>query len=124
MSLVDLRGQVVLLDFWASWCGPCRVSFPWMREFYQKYHDKGVEILGISVDDDKNAWEKALEAEKLPWLHVRDEKHSGGERTVSALYDVEGIPHFVLIDQEGRLVASGYFVREKLEALVDELLDK
>ena len=52
------------------------------------------------------------------------EKHSGGERTVSALYDVEGIPHFVLIDQEGRLVASGYFVREKLEALVDELLDK
>ena len=124
MSLVDLRGQVVLLDFWASWCGPCRASFPWMREFYQKYHDKGVEILGISVDDDKNAWEKALEAEKLPWLHVRDEKHSGGERTVSALYDVEGIPHFVLIDQEGRLVASGYFVREKLEALVDELLDK
>ena len=117
MSLVDLRGQVVLLDFWASWCGPCRASFPWMREFYQKYHDKGVEILGISV-------EKALEAEKLPWLHVRDEKHSGGERTVSALYDVEGIPHFVLIDQEGRLVASGYFVREKLEALVDELLDK
>lgn len=95
-----------------------------MREFYQKYHDNGVEILGISVDDDKNAWEKALEAEKLPWLHVRDEKHSGGERTVSALYDVEGIPHFVLIDQEGRLVASGYFVREKLEALVDELLDK
>ena len=124
MSLVDLRGQVVLLDFWASWCGPCRASFPWMREFYQKYHDNGVEILGISVDDDKNAWEKALEAEKLPWLHVRDEKHSGGERTVSALYDVEGIPHFVLIDQEGRLVASGYFVREKLEALVDELLDK
>lgn len=55
---------------------------------------------------------------------MRDEKHSGGERTVSALYDVEGIPHFVLIDQEGRLVASGYFVREKLEALVDELLDK
>ena len=82
-----------------------------MREFYQKYHDNGVEILGISVDDDKNAWEKALEAEKLPWLHVRDEKHSGGERTVSALYDVEGIPHFVLIRREGWLPPGILFGR-------------
>lgn len=122
LSLVDLRGKVLLVDFWASWCGPCRASFPWVKEFYKKYHDKGVEILGVSVDDDKNAWEKALEAEKLPWLHVRDAKLPNGKRTASDLYDVTGIPHFVLIDREGRLVRCGHFERQELEELVDKLL--
>ena len=121
LSLADLRGKVVLVDFWASWCGSCRVSFPWMREFYKKYHDKGVEILGVSVDKDLKAWEKALDAEKLPWLHVRDAKVPGGKHMVSDLYDVTGIPHFVLIDREGKLVRCGYFEYE-LEELVDKLL--
>lgn len=123
VSLVDLRGQVVLLDFWASWCGPCRASFPWVKEFYKKYHGKGVEILGISIDNDKTAWKKAVEVEGLPWLHVRDEKLPGGKRMASALYDVEGIPHFVLLDREGKLVASGHFDQEELEVLVDKLLN-
>ena len=121
LSLADLRGKVVLVDFWASWCGPCRASFPWMREFYKKYLDKGVEILGVGVDKDVKAWEKALDAEKLPWLHVRDAKVPGGKHMVSDLYDVTGIPHFVLIDREGKLVRCGYFEHE-LEELVDKLL--
>ena len=67
------------------------------------------------------AWEKALDAEKLPWLHVRDAKVPGGKHMVSDLYDVTGIPHFVLIDREGKLVRCGYFEYE-LEELVDKLL--
>lgn len=121
LSLANLRGKVVLVDFWASWCGPCRASFPWMREFYKKFHDKGVEILGVSVDKDVKAWEKALDAEKLPWLHVRDEKLPGGKHTASDLYDVTGIPHLVLIDCEGKIVKCGYLEYE-LEELVNGLL--
>lgn len=124
LSLADLHGKVLLVDFWASWCGPCRASFPWVKEFYKKYHDKGVEILGVSVDDDKNAWGKALEAEKLPWLHVRDEKLPSGERIASDLYDVTGIPHFVLIDRQGKLVRCGHFEQQELEVLVDKLLNE
>jgi len=121
LSLADLRGKVVLVDFWASWCGPCRELFPWLKEFYKKYHDKGVEILGVSVDKDVKAWEKALDAEKLPWLHVRDEKLPGGKHTASDLYDVTGIPHLVLIDREGKIVKCGYLEYE-LEELVNGLL--
>ena len=121
LSLADLRGKVVLVDFWASWCGPCRASFPWMREFYKKYHDKGVEILGVSVDDDVKAWGKAVDTEKLPWLHVRDAKLPNGKRAASDLYDVTGIPHLVLIDREGKIVKSGY-IEYELEKLVDGLL--
>ena len=121
LSLADLRGKVVLVDFWASWCGPCRELFPWLKEFYEKYHDKGVEILGVSVDKDVKAWEKALDAEKLPWLHVRDEKLPGGKHTASDLYDVTGIPHLVLIDREGKIVKCGYLEYE-LEELVNGLL--
>ena len=109
------------MDFWASWCGPCRELFPWLKEFYEKYHDKGVEILGVSVDKDVKAWEKALDAEKLPWLHVRDEKLPGGKHTASDLYDVTGIPHLVLIDREGKIVKCGYLEYE-LEELVNGLL--
>ncbi len=121
LSLADLRGKMVLVDFWASWCGPCRELFPWLKEFYKKYHDKGVEILGVSVDKDVKAWEKVLDAEKLPWLHVRDEKLPGGKHTASDLYDVTGIPHLVLIDREGKIVKCGYLEYE-LEELVNGLL--
>ncbi len=101
LSLADLRGKVVLVDFWAKLVWSVSCVFPLDEGVLQKYHDKGVEILGVGVDKDVRAWEKALDAEKLPWLHVRDAKVPGGKHMVSDLYDVTGIPHFVLIDREG-----------------------
>ena len=124
LALADLRGKVVLLDFWASWCGPCRAVFPLLKEFYKKYHDKGVEILGVSVDKDVKAWENAMDTEELPWLHVRDAKLPGGKHTVSDLYDVSGIPHLVLIDREGKIVKRGYIDHELEELVNGVLMDK
>ena len=102
-SLSDLRGKVVLVDFWASWCGPCRKENPHVRHLYEKYKDHGFEVLGVSLDRKKNAWIKAIEKDKLPWHHISDLK--GWQNEAAQLYSVSSIPHTILLDREGRILA-------------------
>lgn len=125
LSLADYRGKVLVLDFWASWCAPCRASFPWMREFYKEYQSKGVEILGISIDAKRADWEKALDAEKLPWKQVLDERTDPyANSKVATIYHALAIPHFVVIDREGKIAACRHMEQEEFKVLIDKLLGK
>ena len=101
-ALSKLRGKVVLVDFWASWCGPCRRENPNVVAMYQKYKDKGFEILGVSLDRDAEAWKKAIEMDGLTWKHISDLK--GWQSQHARLYSVNSIPATVLVDRDGRII--------------------
>lgn len=116
VKLSDLRGKYVLIDFWASWCGPCRGENPHVVEAYHKYKDKGFTILGVSLDSDKEQWLKAIEDDKLEWTHVSDLK--GWKSDVAKLYAVSGIPANWLLDPDGVIIARdlhGAGLEEALE---------
>ena len=105
ISLSSLKGQVVLLDFWASWCKPCRMENPNVVANYNKYKDKGFTVYSVSLDSDKNAWEKAIKADNLSWEnHVSDLK--GWSSSAAALYGVRSIPASFLLDKDGAIVAT------------------
>ncbi|MDQ2178438.1 TlpA disulfide reductase family protein [Marinifilum sp. D714] len=123
LSLIDLRGKIVLVDFWASWCKPCRASFPHMKELYGKYHAKGFEILGVTNDSNHKAWKKAIKDDELPWLNVADEFPTEGPvRTAKVItsYGMDYLPSTVLIDKQGIIIAKllhGEELDKKLEEL-------
>lgn len=109
---------MVLVDFWASWCGPCRKENPNLVKAYAKYHDKGFEIIGVSLDDKKESWLKAIEADKLVWLHASDLKCWKSD--LAAEYGIKSIPTSFLVDAEGRIIAKdlrGDALEKKLETL-------
>ncbi|MCB9282580.1 MAG: TlpA family protein disulfide reductase [Lewinellaceae bacterium] len=102
-GLSDLRGKVVLVDFWASWCGPCRRENPNVVKMYQKYKDQGFTVLSVSLDTDKTRWMNAIESDGLTWNHISDLK--GWQNSVAQMYGVHSIPHTVLVDKEGKIIA-------------------
>ena len=121
LHLSDLRGQVVLIDFWASWCRPCRMENPNVVRMYEKFHDQGFEILGVSLDRSKDAWVKAIDDDGLNWLHVSDLKYWSSE--AGQTYGVRAIPYTVLLDREGRIVAKklrGRALENRVEKLLQE----
>lgn len=103
ITLSSYRGRYVLIEFWASWCAPCRVDNPNIVEAYSKFHSKAFDILGISMDDTKDKWEEAIKKDNLSWSQVSDLR--GWNNNVRALYGVEYIPMNFLIDKDGKIIA-------------------
>jgi thiol-disulfide isomerase/thioredoxin len=120
IPLSSLRGKVVLIDFWASWCGPCRAENPNVVKLYQAQKAQGFEVYSVSLDKDKSAWIKAIEKDGLVWpSHVSDLAYWSS--SVVKQYGFQGIPFTVLIDREGKIVAKG-LRGPQLEEAVTKLL--
>ena len=119
VSLSSFKGKNVLIDFWASWCAPCRAENPKMVKLYNKYKDKNFTILGVSLDQDKDLWTKAIKLDKLSWTEVSDLKYWSSP--VAKLYNVEAIPFTVLVDEDGNIAAKG-LKGDSLATKVEEIL--
>ena len=111
------HGQYVLIDFWASWCGPCIGSFPFMKEVYATYKDRGLVFLGVSCDKNRDAWLKALEKHQLPWTALRNPSSKGD---ACELYGITGIPAVILINPDGKVLSTN-LEGEKLKAKLAEI---
>jgi peroxiredoxin len=119
LSLKSLRGKIVLIDFWASWCGPCRKEMPNVVKAYAKYKDKGFEILGVSLDQSKDKWLEAIKKDGITWPQVSDLKY--WECQAARDYNVQGIPFTVLLDKEGKILAKN-LRGEELERAIEKAL--
>ena len=104
-KIEELKGKVVLIDFWATWCGPCLAELPNVQEQYKLYHDKGFEVVGISLDEDRAELEAFLKEKQLPWIQLHQNDGSGWGNDNAARYAINGIPACFLIDQEGKVVS-------------------
>lgn len=116
MSIIA-ENEYTLVDFWASWCGPCRAEMPNVVAAYNNYHDKGFEVVGISLDEDKASWLAAIEKLQMPWPQLSDLK--GWDCEGAVLYQIQAIPANLLVDRQGKIVAKN--LRE--EALLDKLAE-
>ncbi len=117
-ALSSLKGKIVLIDFWASWCGPCRKENPNVVRMYKKYNSKGFEILGVSLDNNKNAWLNAINQDGLTWKHVSD--LGGWQSSIAPVYNINSIPMTYLVDKEGKIIGKnlrGAALEQKLEEL-------
>ena len=118
-KLSDHKGKVVLIDFWASWCGPCRRANPALAVLYSKYKNKGFEIFGVSIDDETKAWKKAIQADRISWKQVN--APGGWDAPVALEWKLEQIPASFLIDQRGKVIAVDP-TKEEIENYLKNIL--
>lgn len=114
-------GKVTIVDFWASWCGPCRIENPNVVAIYQEFHSKGLNIVGVSLDKDAAKWKEAIAKDKLIWIQVSHLKF--WDEPIAAQYEVQSIPATFILDASGKVVAKN-LRGEELRAKIKELLSK
>lgn len=119
IHLSSLKGKVVLIDFWASWCAPCRASIPGIIKLYNKYKGQGFEVFGVSIDSKKSDWIKAIAQDKINYTQVFDK--AGWYSKTAVKYGVEAIPNTFLLDKTGKIVAMD-LDEEQLENKIKALL--
>jgi thiol-disulfide isomerase/thioredoxin len=105
IKLSSLKGHVVLIDFWASWCMPCRAAIPHLKELYKKYHEKGFEILSVSIDQNSKAWNNAMQKEAMPWPQAIDKYDAGKDASaVMIAFGITSVPFAIMLDKEGKVM--------------------
>ncbi|WP_295769059.1 TlpA disulfide reductase family protein [uncultured Mucilaginibacter sp.] len=121
VKLADYKGKYVMIDFWASWCGPCRQENPNVVKLYNQYKGKGFNILGVSLDENKQAWQRAIQDDKLTWQQVSDLKKWDGQ--VARAYQIQAIPSNFILDTEGNIIAKN-ITGQNLERFLNKTFAK
>lgn len=120
ITMSTVKGKIKIIDFWASWCGPCRLNNPALKKLYDKYHEKGLEIIGVSLDTKRDAWANAVEKDGLNWINVSSLK--GWKCDITRLYNIKGVPSLFILDEENNIIATG-LRGEQLENFLKENLE-
>ena len=116
------RDKPVLVEFWATWCGPCRAELPNLKQCYAKYHDRGFDVVGVSLDQDVDTLKQFLAEEQIPWTNLFDPGAAGWDNPLAARYGIKAIPTAMLVDRQGKVLSTTARGPE-LERLLAQLLD-